>query len=200
MIQFVVLTQTIGVSPSGKALVSGTSIRGFESLHPSQIYHLRTSSEVLLFVMIDRMNIHFICRGNVLRSLIAETYLRSLNIDGVDVISSGTNVNWNDLQEREYFSSTLKVLKRHEIDFYAKSIPDQLDQSRIDGHNELTILMNQRVIDEATKLVNLPSDTLNWAIVDIGEGHRTNNDMREQYEEEIYKEITNKVDALFSVT
>jgi hypothetical protein len=25
-----------GMSPSGKALVSGTSIRGFESLHPSQ--------------------------------------------------------------------------------------------------------------------------------------------------------------------
>lgn len=26
------------MSPSGKALVSGTSIRGFESLHPSQYF------------------------------------------------------------------------------------------------------------------------------------------------------------------
>jgi predicted protein tyrosine phosphatase len=42
------------------------------------------------------MNIHFICRGNVLRSLIAETYLRSLELPNITVISSGTNVNWDD--------------------------------------------------------------------------------------------------------
>lgn len=147
--------------------------------------------------MIDGMNVHFICRGNVLRSLIAETYLRSLSIDGVDVISSGTNVNWNDPQEREYFSNTSKVLKRHGIDSYAKLTPDQLDQSRINGHNDLIILMNQRVMDEANKLVQLPSHALHWMIVDIGEGRRTNSEEREQYEEEIYQEITNKVDTLF---
>ncbi len=30
------MSRCIGVSPSGKALGSGSSIRGFESLHPSQ--------------------------------------------------------------------------------------------------------------------------------------------------------------------
>jgi protein-tyrosine-phosphatase len=144
------------------------------------------------------MNIHFICRGNVLRSLIAETYLRSLNIDGVDVISSGTNVNWDDPQEREYFSNTLDVLKRHEIHMHAKRKPDQLDQDRIDGHSDFVVLMNQRVVDEANKLVILPSDTLNWMITDIGEGHRTNHEEREQYEEEIYHEIIREVNALFT--
>lgn len=46
------------------------------------------------------MNIHFICHGNVLRSLIAETYLRSLGIDGVNVASSDT-LDVSDIFTRE---------------------------------------------------------------------------------------------------
>lgn len=145
------------------------------------------------------MNVHFICRGNVLRSLTAETYLRSLSIDGVDVISSGTNVNWNDLQEREYFANTLSVLDRHGIDSYAKSNAEQLTQERVDSSHDIIILMNQRVVDEAVKIVKLPPNHLNWEIIDIGEGHRTNSDSRESYEEEIYQEIKQKVDDLLTL-
>jgi 8-oxo-dGTP pyrophosphatase MutT (NUDIX family) len=56
--------------------------------------------------------------------------------------------------------------------------------------------MNQRVVDEAAALVELPKNAISWGIVDIGEGHRTLSSDREQYEEEIYKEITDKVDEL----
>jgi protein-tyrosine-phosphatase len=141
------------------------------------------------------MNIHFICRGNVLRSLVAETYLRSLELDGVTVISSGTNVNWNDKKEQEYFSNTLRLLDGHNIKLYAKERPQQLTQSRIDT-NDLTICMNQRVVDEARTIVELPNNTTNWNIIDIGEGHRIIESDKELYEEEIYKEITLKVDEL----
>jgi len=144
------------------------------------------------------VNIHFICRGNVLRSLIAETYLKSLNIKGVNVISSGTNVNWSDPQEREYFASTLAVLDRHGIKSFAKSKPEQLTQARIDTNHDVVVLMNERVVDEAAKIVTLPKDVLDWAIIDIGEGHRTDSNNRESYEEEIYQEITKKIDSLFS--
>lgn len=138
------------------------------------------------------MNIHFICRGNVLRSLIAETYLRSLNIKGVKVISSGTNVNWDDPQEREYFANTLAVLGRYSIKPFAKQLPEQLTQERIENQ-DVIVFMNQRVIDEAAKIVTLPANVLNWEIIDIGEGHRTDRSNREIYEEEIYKEITGKI-------
>ena len=37
------------------------------------------------------MIIHFICRGNSFRSIIAEAYLKSRRLDGLKVISSGTN-------------------------------------------------------------------------------------------------------------
>ena len=56
--------------------------------------------------------------------------------------------------------------------------------------------MNQRVIDEALAIVELPKETINWNIIDIGEGHRTVEADKELYLEEIYEEITQKVDKL----
>ena len=144
------------------------------------------------------MNIHFICRGNVLRSLIAETYLNSLQLKNVHVISSGTNVDWSNETEKGYFANTVSLLTRHNIKSYAKSQPDQLTQDRASG-NDITVCMNLRVVDEARALVDLPSNAINWDITDIGEGHRTNWASREQYEEEIYNEITAKVDELVNV-
>lgn len=142
------------------------------------------------------MKVHFICRGNVLRSFVAETYLRSLNLKNVNVISSGTNVDWNDPVEREYFSNTLDLLDRHAIKPYVtKDRAERLTQGRTDGQ-DITVCMNQRVVDEAGAMVELPKDVINWDIVDIGEGHRIVKNDREQYEEEIYKEITDNVDNL----
>ena len=141
------------------------------------------------------MNIHFICRGNVLRSLIAETYLKSLNLPNVNVISSGANVDWSSETERGYFANTLALLDKHGIKSYAKSIPDQLTQQRANSQ-DITVCMNQRVVDEASSIVVWPKSVINWNITDIGEGSRIVKDNREIYEEEIYKEITDKVDEL----
>lgn len=146
-----------------------------------------------------RMNVHFICRGNVLRSLIAETYLRSLGLKNLNVISSGTNVDWTNPTEREYFSNTLSVLNRHNIQVHVmKDHAEQLDQDRIDN-NDLTVCMNQRVVDEVGATVKPPKNLINWDIVDIGEGHRIIERDRELYEEEIYQEITRKVNGLVSL-
>ncbi len=141
------------------------------------------------------MKIHFICRGNVLRSLIAETYLRSLHLPGVTVESSGTNVALLDPTEREYFANTIALLKRHNIDKYAKNTSHQLTQNRIEGH-DVIVCMNQRVVGEAKQIVLLPKDVIDWNIVDIGEGHRTVAKNTRLYEEEIFEEITLLVDLL----
>jgi protein-tyrosine-phosphatase len=141
------------------------------------------------------MKIHFICRGNVLRSLIAETYLRSLKLPNITVSSSGTNVDLTDPTEREYFANTIALFKRHNLEKYAKDTSHQLTQERADSQ-DVTICMNQRVVDEAKSLVTLPSNTINWDIVDIGEGHRTVPEDIQLYEEEIFKEIVARVDRL----
>jgi protein-tyrosine-phosphatase len=141
------------------------------------------------------MNIHFICRGNILRSIIAETYLKSLKLKDIHVISSGTNVNWEDLAERGHFSNSMKLLDRHGIKAYAKERSEQLTQQRLNG-SDVVVCMNQRVVDEAHNLVDLPEGTINWNIVDVGEAHRIIVENYKQYEEEIYKEIIDEVDEL----
>lgn len=64
--------------------------------------------------------------------------------------------------------------------------------------SDLVICMNQWVIDEAGRLTVLPQTVVDWNVIDIGEAHRTVIENREQYEEEIYREIIDKVDALIT--
>lgn len=141
------------------------------------------------------MNIHFICRGNILRSLVAETYVKSLELKNVDVTSSGTNVNWEDETERKYLSDTLRLLNNNGIKEYAKDLPEQLTQQHV-NHQDITVCMNQKVIDEAKKIAVLPEDTINWNVIDIGEGHRVVDTDKELYLQEIYDEIAQKVNEL----
>ena len=141
------------------------------------------------------MKVHFICRGNVLRSLIAETYLRSLQLPSVVTTSSGTDVDLSSEEERAFFANTEDLFRRHAIGQYAKGTSDQLTQERTDNQ-DVTVCMNQRVVDEASTLVALPTNTINWDIVDIGEGHRIVSEDIRTYEEEIFDEITAHVDEL----
>ncbi len=141
------------------------------------------------------MNVHFICRGNILRSIVAETYLKSLELKDVNVTSSGTNVDWEDEIEKGYFQDTLRLLDSHNIKTYAKDIPKQLTQARVSS-DDIIICMNQRVIDEANSIIALPRNIINWNIIDIGEGHRTVASDKALYLEEIYNELTQKVDEL----
>lgn len=142
------------------------------------------------------MHIHFICRGNVFRSLTAETYLRSLKLPNVTTASSGTNVDSTLPEERQYFNNTLELLGRHNIRQFAKAESHALTQERID-ESDVVVIVNQRAYDAAAKQVTLPESTVLWHIVDIGEGERIDDGTnRLELEELIYKELTDDVDAL----
>lgn len=57
--------------------------------------------------------------------------------------------------------------------------------------------MNKATFDEANALVKLPPTTITWNITDIGEGDRVADDNnRQAFEEDIYKEVTANVDDL----
>jgi protein-tyrosine-phosphatase len=142
------------------------------------------------------MTVHFICRGNVLRSLIAETYLKSLEIPDLSVLSSGTGVDKFCETDTPNLLKTLSVLKGHGLAKYAKSKPDQLTQQRIND-DDITVVLNDRVFSDASELVRLPANTIIWSVTDIGEGTRTGTleDGRE-LEEVIFDEVVAKVDQL----
>ena len=143
------------------------------------------------------MTIHFICRGNSFRSFIAETYLRSLNLPNVKVISSGTVAAQYKELNKEPHEIVLQVLNHHGLSKFAKpNYADQLTDELL-AAGDVTICMNDLVLSEASKF-NLPADTIVWDISDIGEKERkpSATKTRTQLKEEAYQEITQKVDEL----
>lgn len=144
------------------------------------------------------MKIHYICRGNVVRSLMAETYTKSLKISNIEASSSGTVADRH--RDRDFTikhrKRTIELLTRRGLDRFAKSTSDQASQEVIDAQ-DLIICVNERAYNEAMEIVNLPPNTIIWHVDDIGEGQRilTSED-RTQYEEAIYDEVRSNIDAL----
>jgi protein-tyrosine-phosphatase len=146
------------------------------------------------------MIIHFICRGNTFRSIIAEAYLNSLGREDSSVLSSGTVAAFGKAGNLAHYEMTLELLEKHGIREFAKSgYGDQLSQPRLDKA-DITVCMNQRVYDECLRFVTFPASPYIWSVADIGEPGRISEvtSERERYREEAYREITGNVDRLMS--
>lgn len=146
------------------------------------------------------MKIHYICRGNVVRSLIAETYTKSLKLPNVETSSSGTMADRHRDKDftHKHRKSTIALLDRYGLGLYTKATSDQVSQEKINDQ-DLVICVNQRAHNEAIELVTLPHDTIVWHVDDIGEGQRilVDND-RTKHEEAIFNEIKNNVKKLLN--
>jgi protein-tyrosine-phosphatase len=144
------------------------------------------------------VTIQFVCRGNALRSIIAEAYLRSLAIPHVTVLSSGTVASQSKAANAGNFLITSALLKRHNIAHYAKhGYAEDLTQSALDT-SDIVVFVNKIFYDEAARLFRLPVRTYIWDVDDVGEKHRLAADIaqREALSEEVYKEIVKNIDDL----
>ena len=146
-----------------------------------------------------RVIIHFICRGNSFRSIIAEAYLNSLEVKGWSVLSSGTAAS-DKARNLVYYRKTLTLLEGHGIREFAKADSgDQLTQSRLE-QADIAICMNQRVYDECLQIVAFPTGPRIWSVADLGEPGRIARAEPEErlYREEAYQEIVKNVSRLVS--
>jgi protein-tyrosine-phosphatase len=111
------------------------------------------------------MRIHFICRGNVYRSMMAEAYCNSLRLPGVQAVSSGTVAEANRTENEACLTQTADILTKHGLGDYVKHRGDQLTQERIDGSN-VVVCMNRQIYDECQGVVRLPGHALIWDVGD----------------------------------
>lgn len=144
------------------------------------------------------MTVHFVCRGNAFRSVIAEAYLKSLNIKGVKVLSSGTVADESKIANKANFQKTRELLRKHGIERFAKNhYADQLREGQIIA-GDVIICVNQRAYDECVRIGKLSDRVVIWDVTDIGEPGRmpTTDAERWTYMEDVYQEIVRNVDEL----
>jgi protein-tyrosine-phosphatase len=150
--------------------------------------------------MVTKMIVHFICRGNAFRSIIAEAYLNSLRFGNLKAVSSGTAATAYKAGNLLAYTETLWLLAKNGIREFAKTgYGDQLTPSRLAGA-EVVICMNQRVYDECQHLVSLPASTRIWSVADIGEPGRVahTDSGKTLCREEAYQEIVESTSRLIS--
>jgi protein-tyrosine-phosphatase len=146
------------------------------------------------------MIVHFICRGNSFRSIIAEAYLNSLEINGSRALSSGTTAASDKTGNLAAYKLTLDLLEQHGIRGFAKAgYGDQLTQWRL-GNADIAVCLNQRVYEECLQCVTFAASPRIWSVADIGEPGRIPNSESERkiYREEAYQEIVRNVDRMIS--
>jgi protein-tyrosine-phosphatase len=144
------------------------------------------------------MIVHFICRGNVFRSIIAEAYLNSLELEDLNAVSSGAVAAQYKEQNLVHHPVTLELLDAHGIKGFAKvGYGDQLTQPRLDKA-DITICLNQRVYDDCLDCVTFSARPRVWSVADIGEPGRISavESERQRYREDAYREIVENVDRL----
>lgn len=140
------------------------------------------------------MKIHFICKGNVYRSRLAEAYLLSLNTD-FEVFSSGSAADYYREENMNIPEYVDKFLQKHGVHVTLKQYPDQLTQERLD-QGDVTVCMNQIVYDECSQIFTMPGQTKIWDITDYSEQDGADTKALDDYTEQMYKKITGEVDEL----
>jgi isopentenyl-diphosphate Delta-isomerase len=114
--------------------------------------------------MARKTKIHFVCRGNVHRSRLAEAYAKSLRFDNIDISSSGI---YASKYPQHYLSSWDKLLgQQNNISNFFAGARTQTTNGLL-GNSDLIVFMSKDVFYDAQKKYDLNREKcLVWGIKD----------------------------------
>lgn len=144
------------------------------------------------------MTVHFICRGNTFRSVLAEAYLRSLGLPNVQVTSSGTRGEQDKAPNAPKFQLTLQQLEKHGIKQFAKAAHGEQVRTGNRLQSDVVVCISEIAKGELAQLVTSLDNVRVWDIPDIGEPGRVPKDAdhEQTLREDVFQEIVQHVDML----
>lgn len=143
------------------------------------------------------MHVHFVCTGNTFRSRLAESYLKSKKIKGLEVSSSGVAARDNMNGPITWYAA--RLIKKYNLIPYTKhswthTSTRQLKQA------DLVIFMDDSHHKHSVEKLHFVGEHAIWKIPDLGDVGFTDTINNEQEAisatEKIFSLIKNKVDAL----
>ena len=112
-------------------------------------------------------HIHFICRGNVYRSRLAEAYAKSLLPMNSNIVISSSGIQASLNLNGVVGVDTVKALEADNLKKHLVPSWQQTTQELIDNVDVL-VFMSQTVFDDANKSYKLPKDKcVIWHIKDV---------------------------------
>jgi len=131
----------------------------------------------------------------------AEAYLKSLELDGVTIRSSGTLAASTQTEEQLIDPLARNILEREGILDYASPHWNQLTRQRLEQHKGITILFGSLCVREAVEIGVIPPGERTWDITDVSEyennlGHNLEEADRLAHADLVYKQIVSKIDKL----
>jgi len=147
------------------------------------------------------MRIHFVCSGNTNRSRMAEAYLKSKNISGIKVSSSGIYATHNLNGSLSKYAQT--VLKEYNILDYASIAWIQTTKEILESA-DLVIFMSDRQFEFCrNELKCIPKEYFIWNIGDVNFNPRGDNQeeqkIKTKEDEDIFQQVKRKVDELIKI-
>jgi arsenate reductase len=143
--------------------------------------HNNKKSPILrLFVMLDLMNILFVCRGNVGRSQAAMSFYNQLGIGHADSAGTILKYPYQRLVDNGVADNVIEVMSEYGIDV-SNNIPSEVKEKNLAGYDRLIVMAEPDTIPEWLK--NDPKTEL-WEVPDVkGQDIKTTRKILEQIKE-----------------
>lgn len=112
-------------------------------------------------------SIHFVCRGNVYRSRLAEAYAKSILQNKTSAQISSSGIEAENALNGDIDPETTRLLSEEMIQSYLTPTWHQITQKDIDD-NDIIIFMSKSLYAQASKLLTLPKNKVQvWSIPDV---------------------------------